>query len=293
MHPPELKLDRENGTLFRKRSQFQSIVLRAEHGYLVLFLDGHIQFHSYDEHRYHESLGVIPFLYSAEGSLKRVLICGGGDGLLARELLKFKEVERVLLVDIDPDMTELARREPVSILNERSLFDPRVEVRNQDAAMLVAETNETFDLIISDFPDPIAPPLNLLYGKDFYAVVRRRLRKKGGILIVQSLYLPATFACIHHNIRSAFGEYVYPYRTVVQTMVMAGFNIATDEPIRRQRAVPEHTRFLNERIAPSLFAFGKDEMHYIATSMAADACQCFKWDVRLFERVMDEEYRDW
>ena len=70
-----------------------------------LFLDGNLQFSTSDEYRYHEALVHIPMSYA--NSHQKVLILGGGDGLAAREILKYDDVEKIVLVDIDGEMTKL------------------------------------------------------------------------------------------------------------------------------------------------------------------------------------------
>src|SRR5690606_40997668 len=89
---------------------------------LRLFLNGDLQFSSLDEYRYHESL-VHPVM---DGPRRDVLVLGGGDGLALREILAYEDVARVVLVDLDPAVVELARTHPrISELNRGSLDDPR------------------------------------------------------------------------------------------------------------------------------------------------------------------------
>ena len=75
-----------------------------------LYLNGHLQFSSVDEYRYHEAL-VHPAML-APGPKRRILILGGGDGLAAREVLSFNEVQDVVLVDLDPKVTNIFRDVP-------------------------------------------------------------------------------------------------------------------------------------------------------------------------------------
>src|SRR6185436_10336117 len=74
---------------------------------------------------------------------RRVLVLGGGDGLALREILKYPSVERVTLVDLDPEMTKLSTRfPPLAKLNQDSFNDPRVQVINEDAFIWVEDTSE-------------------------------------------------------------------------------------------------------------------------------------------------------
>src|SRR5437762_11318931 len=113
-------------------SPYQRIVVTRSARGFSLFLNGNLQFSSVDEYRYHEAL-VHPAMQAAEGR-KRVLILGGGDGLAAREVLRYPEVESVTLVDLDPAITSLAVKYPeLHELNQGSLEDARLHLLNDDA----------------------------------------------------------------------------------------------------------------------------------------------------------------
>ena len=104
-----------------------------------LFLDGDLQFASTDEHRYHEAL-----VHPAVGRAPRsVLVLGGGDGLAAREVLRHASVERVVEVELDPAVLELARTDPRMLAaNDGALDDPRVEVVVDDAMRWLRTADE-------------------------------------------------------------------------------------------------------------------------------------------------------
>src|SRR6185295_3768795 len=89
--------------VFAKSSSYQRIIVTRGRAGFQLFLNGHLQFSSADEYRYHEAL-VHPAL-SLQTNPKRVLVLGGGDGLALREILKYPSVEHITLVDLDPEMT--------------------------------------------------------------------------------------------------------------------------------------------------------------------------------------------
>ena len=92
--------------VFTKDTPYQRIVITRGRAGFQLFLNGNLQFSSTDEYRYHEAL-VHPAMLLANNP-KRVLVLGGGDGLALREILKYPSVERVTLVDLDPEMTKLS-----------------------------------------------------------------------------------------------------------------------------------------------------------------------------------------
>ena len=118
--------------VYTETTPYQRIVVTHQNGHLRLFLNGGLQFDSVDEHRYHEAL-VHPAL-SLAGRADAVLVLGGGDGMVVREILRYEDVQNITLVDLDPAMTRLFRDHPaLSALNGSALEDRRVEVIHQDA----------------------------------------------------------------------------------------------------------------------------------------------------------------
>src|SRR4051812_381517 len=119
--------------VYTKDTPYQRIVITRGRAGFQLFLNGNLQFSSTDEYRYHEAL-VHPAMMAAEAPPRRALILGGGDGLALREVLAHPSIEAVTLVDLDPAMTDLARRfPPLGELNRHAFGDRRVTVINDDA----------------------------------------------------------------------------------------------------------------------------------------------------------------
>ena len=107
------------GNLYRDRvvysqqTPYQNIVVTKHKDDLRLFIDGNLQFSTADEYRYHESLVHIPML--AAPNKQRILVLGGGDGLAVREILKYDEVENIVMVDLEPEIVELCRSHELSM----------------------------------------------------------------------------------------------------------------------------------------------------------------------------------
>ena len=170
--------------VYAKSSPYQRIVVtRGKTGH-ALFLNGNLQFNSFDEYRYHEAL-VHPAFAAFNGVPKRVLVLGGGDGLALREILKYKTVESVQLVDLDPMMTGLSDAfPPLAELNHHSFNDPRVSVTNGDAFVWLDSTEtEPFDIAIVDFPDPNNFALGKLYSTRFYNLLKQKLKPDSAVVI--------------------------------------------------------------------------------------------------------------
>ncbi|RUT30094.1 polyamine aminopropyltransferase [Arsenicitalea aurantiaca] len=147
----------------------------------MMLLDGAVQVTSADEFAYHEMMAHVPL--AAHGGVRRVLIIGGGDCGLAEEVLKHRDLERVVQVEIDPDVVAFAR-DHFPELNAAAFADPRFEIKIGDGAKFVAETQDHFDLILVDSTDPAGPGA-VLFTETFYRDCAGRLAPNG-IIVTQS-----------------------------------------------------------------------------------------------------------
>ena len=124
--------------IYSTSTPYQRIIITKAPHDLRLFLNNNLQFSSRDKYRYHEAL-VHPGLASVPDP-RHVLILGGGDGLAAREVLKYASVEDVTLVDLDPSMTRLfSNNELLSSLNQHVFSSPKMHVINADAFLWMKE----------------------------------------------------------------------------------------------------------------------------------------------------------
>lgn len=147
----------------------------------VLTLDDVVQTTEGDNYIYHEMLTHVPIL--AHGAAKRVLIIGGGDGGMAREVLKHASVEHVTMVEIDAGVVEFSK-EYLPMLSDGAFDDPRLNLVIADGAVYMKETADKFDVIIVDSTDPIGPG-EVLFTDTFYGHAKRALTQ-GGILVTQN-----------------------------------------------------------------------------------------------------------
>jgi spermidine synthase len=248
--------------VYSATSPYQRIVVTRKRARYQLFLNGHLQFNSVDEYRYHEAL-VHPAMTLAEtaaGPPRRVLVLGGGDGLALREILKYPSVESVTLVDIDPAMTGLSDRfAPLAELNGHAFHDPRVEVVNQDAFVWIAESGPPYDVAIIDFPDPSTFALGKLYTTRFYRMLRQRLTPDAAIAVqcTSPLVARQTYWCIVRTLEAA-GLSVRPYHVPVPSFGIWGFALARGVPFEPPSRVPDGLRFLNDRMLSTLFILPAD-----------------------------------
>lgn len=244
--------------IYSEQTLYQKIIITKHKDDLRLFLDGNLQFSSKDEYRYHEALVHIPFLYADKHD--RVLILGGGDGLAAREILKYDDVKEVVLVDIDPRMTELcSTNEEIKNMNNNSLKNEKLKVLNEDGYAFVQKNEQKFDVIIIDLPDPNNEALNKLYTNVFYNYIKANL-EDGGVAVTQSTspyYAPKSFWCINKTCKTQF-ENVIPYHIQVPSFGEWGFNLMFNGN-RKMKELNVETKYLTNENIKSLFVFGEDE----------------------------------
>ena len=248
----------QDSIVFTAASPYQRIVVTNGKLGHRLFLNGNLQFAERDEYRYHEAL-VHPAM-AAHGAAKRVAILGGGDGMAAREVLKYPGVESVTLVELDPQMTQLfSTHETLVRLNGGALKSPKLKIINTDAFKWLQDTAETFDVIIVDFPDPTNFAIGKLYTNSFYALLDQRLAASGYAVVQTTSPLVArkSFWTVAQTIESV-GLTATPYHANVPSFGEWGFIIASRRPLRTGGVLPEGLKFLSAETLPLLFDFPLD-----------------------------------
>ncbi|MGW7045280.1 polyamine aminopropyltransferase [Streptomyces avermitilis] len=236
---------------------------------LDLFLDGRLRVSGHDERRYHEAL-VHPAM--SDGRHARVLVLGGGDGLAAREVLRYADVARVDVVELDAGVVRLARRDPaLSSLNAHAYDDPRVHVVTADAFCRLRHTRSVYDVVISDLPDPGITASTKLYSQEFYGLVSRVLAP-GGRLVVHAgpvASRPRAYWTVEATIRAA-GLRTVPYRVGGRD---TGFAAGPDRSTDASRAPRDWGFVLASRTGPALrLGPGGPRLRTLTrASLAADA----------------------
>jgi len=246
---------------------------KTDHQHLVIFenarfgrvmaLDGIIQTTQADEFIYHEMLTHVPLL--AHGNVKDVLIVGGGDGGMLREVCKHKTVEHITQVEIDDQVIEMCKQ----YLPEHSngaYDDSRVNIIIDDGAHFVNTTDHRFDVIISDSTDPIGPG-GALFTSDFYTACKKCL-KPDGILVTQNgvaFMQPDEVSTTYKRLQPHFKDHTF-YSAAIPTYIggIMTFAWGTDNTQARQlqletlqqryQAANIKTRYYNPAIHLASFA---------------------------------------
>jgi spermidine synthase len=204
--------------LARVQSPFQDIAIfeTESHG-RVMTLDGVVQITERDEFVYQEMLAHVPLL--AHGAAKNVLIIGAGDGGVLKHVLMHKGVERVVMVEIDGEVIDLAKRFLPGIGGD-AWTNPRANVIVGDGVDYVGQAPDgAFDVIIVDSTDPIGVG-EVLFTDSFYRNASRILTPRGivvnqcGVPFMQADELRET-----SRRRAQFFPYVSAYVVAVPTYV--------------------------------------------------------------------------
>ncbi|AGP45945.1 Polyamine aminopropyltransferase [Serratia plymuthica] len=220
--------------LYREKTEHQDLVI-FENPVLgrVMALDGVVQTTERDEFIYHEMMTHVPLL--AHGQAKKVLIIGGGDGGMLREVSRHRGVEQITMVEIDAGVVEFCRQY-LPNHNAGSYDDPRFKLVIDDGVNFVNQTDEKFDVIISDCTDPIGPGESL-FTSAFYEGCARCLNE-GGIFVAQNgvCFLQQDEAVNSHAKLSQYFNDVSFYQAAIPTYYggIMTFAWASQNPALRQ-----------------------------------------------------------
>lgn len=168
-------------TLHTEQTEFQKLdMVETEEFGNMLILDGMVMTTKKDEFVYHEMVAHVPLF--THPNPENVLVVGGGDGGVIREVLKHPSVKKATLVEIDGKVIEYSKKFLPEIAGE--LENPRVEVIVGDGFMHIAESDNEYDVIMVDSTEPVGPAVNL-FTKGFYAGISKAL-KEDGLFVAQT-----------------------------------------------------------------------------------------------------------
>jgi spermidine synthase len=255
----ESRLYGEN-IIYSTSSPYQRIVVTRKSSDIRLYLNNNLQFSSSDEYRYHEAL-VHPVMRLSRKS-DSVLILGGGDGMAAREILKYNGVKHITLVDLDQKLTNLFKTIPIlAELNQNSLSHPNISIVNTDAFEWLKSNEHKYDLVIIDFPDPSSYSVGKLYTNTFYRLLGKAIHHQS-LAVVQStspLVAPLSYWCVDTTLRSV-GYKTIPYHLYVPSFGEWGFFIFSRQniPTTGVNALPDQLKFFSDKEFAYMQHFSSD-----------------------------------
>ncbi|ACX72360.1 spermidine synthase [Methanocaldococcus vulcanius M7] len=247
--------------LYREKSEFQEIEIVDSYDFgKVLILDNTFQTTERDEFIYHELISHIPLF--THPNPKRVLVIGGGDGGTVREVVKHDSVEVVDFVELDKKVIEACKKYMPKLSCE--IENEKVNVLITDGIKYVAETENKYDVIIVDCPDPVGPAKGL-FEKEFYKNIYKCL-DDDGIMVQQSespLYNLDLIQNICKYLKEAGFEIIKPYTYPMPTYPSGfwSFTLAskkhdpleTDEKKIKEKLKDIKTKYYDEEVHKGIF----------------------------------------
>lgn len=236
LHPHWAQVFKVWRTLLHERTGLQDLtIFESETFGRVLTLDGVVQTTEADEAHYHEMMVHVPMI--AHGQARRVLIIGGGDGGILREVLKHPQA-RATMVEIDGEVVETSRRH-LPMLSNGAFDNDRAEIIIADGVDYMAKDGDAFDIIIVDSTDPQGPG-QVLFTESFYKDCRKRLAP-GGIMVTQNgvpFLQPDELSTSWNRLRPHFDDVSF-YVTTVPSYVGGFMTLgwASRDPAHRRLAV--------------------------------------------------------
>ena len=204
-HTSDVKLSiRIEKQLFSGSSEYQRIdVLASKEFGKILVVDGDLMLTEKDEFIYHEMIAHVPM--AVQPNVKNVLVIGGGDGAVVRELIKYNEIAAIDVVEVDPLLVEVCFKYLPEIAC--SLKDKRVTIYNEDGLRFIRSKTAAYDLIIIDSPNPFGAGEGY-FTKEFYGNCYNALHEDG-IMVNQNespFYYEEAFQCqrMHKRILESF-----------------------------------------------------------------------------------------
>lgn len=216
--------------LYSGQTKFQAIeVVESPKFGKMLILDGKVQSAALDEYIFHEVLAHPAMLWHPEP--RRVLILGGGEGATLREVLRYRTVEEVVMVDLDEEVVKVCQ-EYLPEWSAGAFEDSRTTLVCEDARQFLQRSVSPFDVIIQDITDPATVD----FSEAYYRAIRQRLATRG-ILAMQALECTVSDFEGHLTIRKEVGK-VFPWLLSYRAYIPSfradwGFVLATtgEEPI--------------------------------------------------------------
>lgn len=236
-------------------------------GEIVLFCDDAWQLDTAVEYKYHESLITLPMVCAP--AINKVLICGGGDGMALREVLRFPEVTHVDMVEIDPGMIKLFRDdEKWAKFNNLSMRNPKATVHVQDALEFAKNSKENYDLIVLDFPSPSGSNRDKnypnLYSNNSLQIFTSRLKPQG--VLSMQVSMPFLYLAGITNFLLDKRYFVWNYDVYYNSRNADSFMTACQRKLTPCRAIPTAARFANKDRAQALYtdvtSLGKEHVEH-------------------------------
>ena len=266
--PSELFSSQKNyrdRVIFSTETPFQKIDITSWKGHYWVYSNSVIQFSTLDEPMYYEPM-VHPVMNLVPDATN-ILIVGGENGIIIREIKKYREVQKIDLVPLDTGLLSLAKNHPIFMAaNEKALYSDKISMCTVDAFRHLENKENQFDVIIIDTLDPIDLESNRYYTKEFYKLCLRALTSDG-VMVTQAgspYYATKAFQAIAKAMSDA-GFTTLPFHNQVLSMgewgwIMGSKSLSKEELTERVKALEFEyvdTKWINQEAMQMMMAFGK------------------------------------
>ncbi|MFY0654634.1 MAG: hypothetical protein JXQ96_21545 [Cyclobacteriaceae bacterium] len=274
--------------IYSHQTRLQQIDITTWKGHQWYYFDHINQFSSLDEFLYYEPL-VHPIMHLT-ANRTNVLVVGGENGLIARELKKYTSIKQIDIIPYDHELYQIGRENPLfNKLNEHSLQWEKTNLIEEEVFDYLENKNPQYDVVILDLPDPLNADLGKYYSKEFYQLCSAALNGDG-FMITQSgspYYSTKAFKAIELTIQAA-GFSTLPLHNQILTggewgWVVASKSLETGELEQQTNSLSFEgieTRWLNEEAMKLMTSFGKS--YVITDSLEINT---------LYNHVIVEYYR--
>lgn len=257
----------EDKILFSAGTQFHDLVVTQWHDDHWFFIDQLKNISSIDEYLYYEPM--VHSVFSLNDQIEKVLVLGGENGCLVRELLKFPEVTEIYVVHYDSILANLGRNNHLfTSMNKGAFDDPKVSLIQEDLLHFIAGASSKYDVIFVDLPDPRSIETNQYYTREFYTFIGD-LMAKNGIMITQAgspYFASEAFYAIGETMKAA-GFHTLPMHNQILTLgewgwFVGSFELSAETMKQQITGTERHveTRWWNSEAAKMVTSFGKTNL---------------------------------
>jgi spermidine synthase len=246
--------------VFANNSPHGRIVLTSGRDAYQFYVEGTMRFSSIDSYRLRETM-IHPMMIAAK-THQRVLVIGGAEGLGVREILRYPDVQEVVVVEPDAILLNVAKSQPIMRFENGNAFDDkRVKVVVDDPVHWLKSHNDTFDAILIDGMEPITPERSKIFTSYFYGLVRDHLKEAGVGSVNGStpFALRKAFWCIVRTLEAAKLS-TLPYRAELPTLGPWGQVLFAKQKIEKPTHVSiPNLKYLDDASLQNLFDLAEDE----------------------------------
>ncbi|ESX02214.1 hypothetical protein KL918_003758 [Ogataea parapolymorpha] len=272
MWPGEAMSLKVNKILYSQRSKYQDVLVFESSNYgNVLVLDGAIQATERDEFSYQEMIAHLAL--NSHPNPKKVLVIGGGDGGVLREVVKHECVEEAVLCDIDEDVIAVSKKYLPEM--SKSYAHPKVRVHIGDGFKFLNDYKNCFDVIITDSSDPEGPAESL-FQKPYFQLLKEALTEKGVISTqAESIWLHLNIIKeLKKTCKDVFPVAEYAYCTIpTYPSGQIGFMVCSKDP---KVDVTKPLRSVDEETERKLYKYYSSDIHkaaFVLPNFAREALQ--------------------